>query len=79
MTGLDPPDAVAPSGDAVTVYPVIADPLPLGAEKLTTARPSPDTADTPTGVPGTVTGTTPFDAPDGKPVPTLFVAVTLNV
>jgi hypothetical protein len=36
-------------------------------------------ADTPVGAPGTVDGTTADEAVDAVPVPTEFVAVTVNV
>jgi len=40
---------------------------------------APAVADTPVGAPGTVDGTTDDDADDADPVPTEFVAVTVNV
>lgn len=55
MIGLPLPLAVAPPGDAVTVYELIAaPPFDAGAEKVTVACPSPAEADTPVGAPGTV-------------------------
>jgi hypothetical protein len=52
-----------------------------GGEKLTTAEPSLATAETPVGAPGLVaaaTGTTLLDGGELGPVPTPFVAVTVN-
>jgi hypothetical protein len=86
VIGLAEPLAVCPPGDAATLYEVIAEPpLEAGAVKLTVAWPSPGTADTPAGAPGTVEaaggadGVTAFDGEDAAPVPALFVAVTVNV
>jgi len=53
-----------------------------GAVHETVACPSPGTALTPVGAPGTVgaaAGVTGDEATDAGPVPTLFVAVTVNV
>ena len=64
------------------MYEVIDDPPSLlGADHDTLADPFPDTADTPDGAPGTVgaLGVTAFDAADAGPVPTRFVAATVNV
>jgi len=62
---------------------VIALPPSLtGAEKLTVADAFPATADTPEGAPGTeagALGVTLFDGAELGPVPTPFVAVTVNV
>jgi hypothetical protein len=67
-------------GDDVTVYWVIAaPPSDAGAVHETSASVLPPVADTPVGVPGTVAGTTALDVPDADPVPTLLVAVTVNV
>jgi hypothetical protein len=56
-------------------------PLLAGADQLTVADPLPPTADTPVGAPGATAacGTTAFDAAEAGPVPTAFVAVTVNV
>ena len=54
-------------------------PLLDGADQDTTAELSPNTPDTSVGTPGTVTGTTALDEVDAEPVPTLLVAVTVNV
>jgi hypothetical protein len=57
ISGLAAPVAVAPSGDAVTVYPVMAAPPLLdGAVKLTDTWPSPRTPLTLVGAPGAVVG-----------------------
>ena len=61
---------------------MIDDP-PFDSAPTTTplADPFPATADTPDGAPGTVgaLGVTAFDAADAGPVPTAFVAATVNV
>ena len=54
-------------------------PLLLGAEKVIVASPLPRTALTLVGAPGTVAGVTLFEADEADPVPTAFVAVTVNV
>lgn len=54
-------------------------PFAAGAVKVTVAPPFPATAVTPVGVPGTETGVTPADGRDAVPVPSTFVAVTVNV
>ena len=64
------------------MYDVIDDPPSLlGADHDTVADPFPATADTPDGAPGTVgaLGVTAFDGADAGPVPTPFVAATVNV
>ena len=67
-------------GDEVTVYPVTAEPpLSVGALHDTTTWVEPKTPDTPVGTPGTAAGTTAPEAVDAEPVPTAFVAVTVNV
>ena len=52
-----------------------------GAVQLTTADAFPADATTPVGAPGAVgaDGVTALDGADGAPVPTAFVAVTVNV
>ncbi len=73
--------AVEPT-NGVTTYPVIGLPPFAGATQLTVADPSPATAVGAAGAAGTVaaaTGVTTFDAADDGPVPTAFVAATLNV
>ena len=54
-------------------------PFEAGADQLTTADPSAGVATTPVGAPGTVAGMTAADGAEAGPVPTEFVAVTLNV
>ena len=72
--------AVAPPGDDVTAYDVIAlPPLLDGAHQLTDAELSAGVADTPVGAPGALPGVTAADGADAAPIPTLFVAVTVNV
>jgi hypothetical protein len=63
----------------VTVYDVIGLPPLAGAVQETVAEPLPAVAETPVGTPGTAAGVTELDAADGDPVPTAFVAVTVNV
>ena len=67
-----------PPGLPVTVYAVMGDPPFAGAVKETVAAALLDVADTDDGAPGTVMGVTGFDAVDAEPVPTPFVAVTVN-
>ena len=57
----------------------MAPPSETGARKPTVACPSPATADTDRGTPGTPTGVTVFEGADAGPLPALFVAVTVNV
>ena len=67
-------------GEDVTVYWVIAaPPLDAGAVQDTVAWVLPPVADTLAGAPGTVAGVTALEAVDADPVPTLLVAVTVNV
>ena len=79
MSGLLPPLAVAPPGEAVTVYELIAAPFADGAVKLTAAWPSPPAAETAVGASGMPAGVTPLDADDAALVPTELVAVAVNV
>jgi len=79
-------DNVLPSTVAVTpeldrtVYDVIAlPPLDAGGDHDTVADALPAVAETPVGGSGVAIGTTAFDAVDGGLVPTLFVALTVNV
>ena len=72
--------ALNPPGNAVTVYPVIADPpLLTGAVQPTTASALPATAVTPVGAPGTVLGVTEVLADDATEDPATLAAVTVNV
>ena len=81
VIGEDAPVAVRPPGEAVTVYPVIADPpVFVGAVKLTVALPLLTVAEIPVGVPGALAASvTAEEAPDAVPAPMAFVAVTVNV
>ena len=54
-------------------------PLLAGAVKVTDACALPAVAVPIVGAPGTLAGVTLFDAADAAPVPTAFVAVTVNV
>ena len=72
--------AVMPPGEDVTVYDVIATPpLDAGGANATPAWVLPAATPTIVGAPGTVPGVTLFDGADASPVPTEFVAVTVNV
>ena len=72
--------AVTLPGEEVTVYCVIdAPPSDAGAVQETSASALPPVADTPVGTPGTVAGVTALEALDADPVPSLLVAVTVNV
>jgi len=80
VSGLEVPETVAPPGDAVTRYEVIADPpFDAGAVKRTTAWVSPAVPDTPVGAPGTARGVTAFEAGDAGLGPTPLVDLTVNV
>ncbi len=80
VIGDDPPVAVNPPGEEVTVYPVIAaPPLLAGAVKDTAADPLPATAETLVGAPGTVFGVTAVDALEATELPAAFVATTVKV
>ena len=71
---------VKPPGLDVAVYSVIGDPpLLAGGANLTVAAPLPGVAMTARGAVGTVAGVTALDGADAGPVPTPFVAVTVNV
>ena len=54
-------------------------PLDAGAVNVTVACALPLVAVAPVGASGTVAGVTAFEGADGGPVPTAFVAVTVNV
>ena len=56
-----------------------APPFEAGAVQDTVTCVLPDVPDTLVGAPGTVDGTAAVDAVDAEPVPTVFVAVTVNV
>jgi hypothetical protein len=74
------PEAVMPPGLEVTVYDVIAlPPSETGAVNDTVASVLPATADGEVGAPGTEAGVTALDESEAVPVPTLLVAVTVNL
>ena len=82
--GLDAPDALPegpPSDDTqLAVYPVTGlPPLSVGGSKAIVTLATPPVALSIVGAPGTVAGTTAFDAADAKLVPMPFVAVTVHV
>ena len=81
VIGEDVPVAVIPPGEAVTVYPVIADPpVFVGAVKLTVALPLLPLAEILVGAPGAIAaGVTADDAVEAVPVPTELIAVTVKV
>jgi hypothetical protein len=54
-------------------------PLLSGAVQFTVACAFPATASTFVGAPGGIAAVIEFDAADAAPVPTAFVAVTVNV
>ena len=68
-----------PPGEEVTSYSVIGEPpFEVGAAQATVTRPSPPSVPVTTGASGTVAGVTEFETADDAPVPTPFVAVTVN-
>jgi hypothetical protein len=72
--------AVTPPGDAVTVYPVMAEPpLLTGAVHDTTAWAFPGVAVTAIGAPGTVVGVTAALGIEASELPAALAAVTVNV
>ena len=81
VIGEDVPVAVIPPGEAVTVYPVIADPpVFIGAVKLTVALPLPPVAEMLVGTPGAIgAGVTADDGVELAPSPTELVATTVKV
>lgn len=68
-----------PPGLDVTVYPVIAEPLPDGVPKDRVALAFPPVAVTDEGADGVVAGIIAALAVEALDVPALFVAVTVNV
>jgi hypothetical protein len=72
------PDALCPPGLATTVYVTGAPPVSPGAN-ATAAWASPALATTLAGVAGLRAGVTALDAELARPVPTAFVARTVNV
>ena len=76
---LDQLQVLAP-GEDVAVYPVMAlPPFEAGAAHVIVAWPLPGPATTVDGAPGTGIGTAAPEGDDPGPVPTVFVAVTVNV
>jgi hypothetical protein len=73
----EPVEQVNPPGDDVTVYEVTAEPLPAAADQLSVTLPLPAVAEVKVGAPGTPAGIAE-SAFEGAPVPTAFVAVTVN-
>jgi len=72
------PEAVA--APHCTVYEVMAEPpFDAGGVNATVACPMPGVALLIVGAPGTVAGVTLLEGADASPVPTAFVAVTVNV
>ena len=70
---------VLPSGDDVTVYPVIGEPPVEGANQLTVAWAFPATTARPLGAPGVVAGVTAIEARDTTELPAEFVAIAVKV
>jgi hypothetical protein len=71
---------VAPAGDDVTTYEVIAEPpVSTGASKVSVILLPLVTATTLAGAEGTPAGTTTVDADDCSEEPTVVIAATLNV
>ena len=68
-----------PPGLATARYDVIALPPFGGAAQVTTADRCPRMADTRTGAPGDVAGTTRAVAAEAGPAPNALLAVTVNV
>lgn len=77
--GLCDPEAVAPPGDAVTVYEVISAPFAPAPVNAIVARESPGVAVTEDGAVGKPAGVTADDAAEAADLPTEFTATTANV
>ena len=72
--------AVAPAGDDVTVYEVIAlPPFEAGAVHATVADALPAVAETAVGAPGTVSGVTLLEGKEAALEPTVLLATTVKV
>jgi hypothetical protein len=71
VIGLEPPDACAPPGDAVTVYEVIGEPFDAGVLKPTVAWPFPAVAVTPLGAPGVATFQATIAGSESAPAPSV--------
>jgi len=54
-------------------------PVNVGPVKVTVALALPAVAPTPVGAPGTAPGVTLLEAPEGRPFPAAFAAVTVKV
>ena len=72
-----PVEQVNPPGEDVTVYDVTAEPFAAAADQDNATLPLPAVADVNVGAPGTPAGTAD-NAFEAGPVPTAFVAVTVN-
>ena len=80
VSGLAVPVAEKPPAVEYTVYEVIGlPPFDTGGEKVTVACLTPAVAVPMIGDPGVVKGVTAAEAAEAAPVPTAFVAVTVNV
>jgi hypothetical protein len=79
VIGLCDPVAVAPPGEAVTVYEEIGDPFALAPENAIVAWASPGVAVIEVGAVGVPAGVTADEAVDGSELPTEFTATTVNV
>jgi hypothetical protein len=79
VIGEEDPDVVAPPGDAVTVYPVIADPPVAFAVKAIEAFESPGVTLLIVGACGTVVAVTAVLADEAADVPYALDAVTVYV
>jgi len=77
--GLCDPVAVAPPGDAVTVYEEIGEPFAPAPENAIVACASPGVAVTVVGADGSPAGITADDAVDASEFPTELTATTENV
>jgi hypothetical protein len=75
----NPSCAVLPTNGITTNPDTGFPPSLVGATHDTVAEPFPRTATTDVGTPGTVAGTTTPEDTETKPVPSAFVAATLNV
>jgi hypothetical protein len=72
-----PVEQVKPPGEEVAVYEVTAEPFPAAADQDNATLAFPATALFNVGAPGTPAGVAE-SAFDAEPVPTAFVAVTVN-
>ena len=72
-----PVEQTKPPGEDVAVYEVIAEPFAAAADHDNATLPLPAVANVNVGAPGTPAGTAD-NAFEATPVPTAFVAVTVN-